>query len=491
MALVEQLPRARRQILDCYIHHEIDSRRAAALLGVSQRQFWRLLAAYREHGEDALSHGNRGRRPGNAIAAEVAARIVVLARERYPDANHTHLAELLAEREGITISRQTLRRILTAAGLKSPRRRRPPRHRVRRERMPREGMLVQVDGSHHRWLGADHPQFVLHLAVDDATGRVLAANFRPDEDSCGYFELLGDLIREHGIPLALYSDRHSVFVPALRSHRPKSAEGATQFARAMSELGIRQVFAGSAQAKGRVERACGTFQDRLVTELRLAGVTTIVGANYLLGKFLESFNRRFAVAPAQTQTAYRPLDPGIELDLVLCFRHSRRVFRDNTVRYRWQSIQLLPARERPSYAGCRVEVIEHTNGRLQIALDGRIIPSQLCPPKPGLMRISGADRDPDRLQRQLAKVAQLPEVVPAGKRRRRGSADRKPTARQVARWEAVQAARAKGMNITAIARELGISRHTVRKYVKATEPPRNKTRRTGAIEQQQLSEPVD
>ena len=132
-------------------------------------------------------------------------------------------------------------------------------------------MLIQIDGSHHRWLGDDHPQFDLHLAVDDATGRVLAANFRPDEDACGYFELIGELIRENGTPLALYSDRHSVFVPALRSHQPKLAEGATQFARATSELGIRQVFAGSAQTKGRVKRACGTFQDRLVTELRLAG----------------------------------------------------------------------------------------------------------------------------------------------------------------------------------------------------------------------------
>ncbi len=148
---------------DCYRRDEIDSRQATTLLGVSERQFWRLLAAYRDHGKDALTHGNRGRRPGNATPPEIAARVIELARDRYPDANHTHLAQLLEEREGIQISRQTLRRILTAAGLKSPRRRRPPRHRVRRERMPREGMLVQIDGSHHRWLGDDHPQLALHL----------------------------------------------------------------------------------------------------------------------------------------------------------------------------------------------------------------------------------------------------------------------------------------------------------------------------------------
>ncbi len=301
MALVEQLPRERRQILDCYLHRQIDSRQAVTLLGVSRRQFWRLLAAYRESEEKSLAHGNRGRRPGNATPAEIAARVIALARNRYPDANHTHLAQLLCEREGIEISRQTLRRILTAAGITSPRRRRPPRHRVRRERMPREGMLVQIDGSQHRWLGDEHPQLTLHLAVDDATGKVLAALFRPDEDTCGYFELLGGLIREHGIPLALYSDRHSVFLPPLRSSQPRLAEGATQFARAMSELGIRRIFAGSAQAKGRVERAAGTFQDRLVIELRLDGVSTLNGANYLLGSFIGRFNRRFAVAPAQSR----------------------------------------------------------------------------------------------------------------------------------------------------------------------------------------------
>ena len=397
---------------DCYLGDEIDSQQATTLLGVSARQFWRLLAAYRNRGKDALTHGNRGRPPSNATSPAVAARVIELARDRYPDANHTHLAQLLEEREGIQISRQTLRRILTAAGLKSPRRRRPPRHRVRRQRMPREGMLIQIDGSHHRWLGDDYPQLALHLAVDDATGKVLAARFRPDEDACGYFELIGDLIRNHGIPMALYSDRHSVFVPSLRSAQPKLAEGATQFARAMRQLGIRQVFAGSAQAKGRVERAAGTFQDRLVTELRLDGASTLVGANYLLARFLERFNRQFAVAPAQPQTAYRPLDPELDLDLVLCFRNSRRVARDNTVRYRWQIIQLLPSKERPSYAGSRVEVIEHTNGRLQVAFADRIVPSQLVPPRPGLMRIDRADSDPDRLQRQLAKVQQLPETAP-------------------------------------------------------------------------------
>ena len=130
--------------------------------------------------------------------------------------------------------------------------------------MPREGMLIQIDGSQHRWLGDDHPQLALHLAVDDATGKALAARFRPDEDTCGYFELLGDLIGSHGIPLALYSDRHSVFVPSLRSLKPKLAEGATQFARAIGELGIRQIFASSPQANAYAESFISRVRDELL-----------------------------------------------------------------------------------------------------------------------------------------------------------------------------------------------------------------------------------
>ena len=338
---------------DCYLHEEIDSRQATTLLGVSARQFWRLLAAYRKRGGDALTHGNRGRRPGNATSQEIAARVIELARDRYPDANHTHLAQLLEEREGIQISRQTLRRILAAAGLKSPRRRRPPRHRVRRERMPREGMLIQIDGSHHRWLGDDYPQLALHLAVDDATGKVLAARFRPDEDACGYFELIGESdqgARHPPGPVQRPPQRVRSLPSVLKAEagrgRHLSSRGQCQ------NWGYAKVFASSAQAKGRVERAAGTFQDRLVTELRLDGASTLVGANFLLARFLERFNRQFAVAPAQPQTAYRPLDPEIDLEMVLCFRHFRRVGRDNTVRYRWQQLSCLSSPQRWGQRGC-------------------------------------------------------------------------------------------------------------------------------------------
>ncbi len=278
---MNQQQRARVHVLECVQARQVTTIQAATVLGVSERHLWRLLAAYRKGGQAAIVHGNQGRRPRNATPRELAEHVAALTRSRYPDANHTHLTELLQEREGIDLGRQTLRRILSAAGLRSPRRRRSPLHRVRRERMPQEGMLIQIDGSHHRWLGESGPQLALLLAIDDATGKVLAARMRPSEDARGYFMLLSDLVASYGIPLALYCDRHSVFIPDGRKCSCREP-AKTQFSRALSELGIRQIFARSPQAKGRVERAAGTFQDRLVIELRLDGVRDLAMANALL-----------------------------------------------------------------------------------------------------------------------------------------------------------------------------------------------------------------
>ena len=350
-------------------------------MGVSARHTRRLLAAYREEGAAALAHGNRGRRPANVTPDSVIAEVVHLARTRYLGANHTHLGELLGDREGIDIGRTTLRRILVGAGLASPRRRRPPAHRIRRQRMPREGMLVQIDGSHHRWLEDRGPQFTLLLAVDDSTGCVASALFCLEETTHDYFMLLEDLVRCWGIPLSLYTNRHTVFTPRIDT-RPMPS-GDTQFTRAMDELGIELILARSPQAKGRVERMAGTFQDRLVTELRLAGASTIPEANRVLRDFLPRFNEQFRVPAREPNEAYRPLDPDIHLDRVLCYKHTRKVARDNTLRYRWHTLQLAPDDRRASYAGTRVEVVEGLDGSLRVLHEGHIIPSQEAPPKPG------------------------------------------------------------------------------------------------------------
>ncbi len=355
---------------------------AAEVLGVSERHVWRLLAAYRSRGAPAPAHGNRGRRPHNALPPALAEAVV-----RYPGANHTDLSELLWEHEGLDLSRFTVRRILQQAGMSSLRRRRPPEHRVRRARMPREGMLLQVDGSHHAWLEERGPRFALLLAVDDATGDVPYALFRPAEDARGYFSLMKQIVQRRGLPLTLYSDRHGVFLaPASRRvQRP-----ATQFARAMQELGITQVFARSPQAKGRVERLAGTFQDRLVTELRHVAAATTAEAQAVLEGFLPRFNTRFRVQAAQPESAYRALDPALDLDAVLAFRHPRRVARDNTVKYRWRTLQLLPSLAPPPASRlrtARAELARHPNHERIVTGRGSGAPCPARPPMGQLMEL--------------------------------------------------------------------------------------------------------
>ena len=254
-------------MLNSVLEYQLPIAQAADIMGVSERHTKRLLAAYRKHGAAALAHGNRGRKPHNAVPETAAAAVVKLASNGYAGTNHTHLTELLREREGIDLSRPTLRRILVKAGIGSPRSRRSQQHRFRRRRMPQEGMLVQIDGSQHPWLEDRGPKLTLLIAVDDATSAVAQAVFRTSEDTRGYLVLLEGLIRQWGIPMALYSDRHAAFKYNARQ-KPVPVE-TTQFARVMRDLGIQQIFALSPQAKGRVERMLETFQDRLVTELRL------------------------------------------------------------------------------------------------------------------------------------------------------------------------------------------------------------------------------
>ena len=244
-------------------------------------------------------------------------------------------------------------------------------------------MLIQIDGSYHRWLGRDGPEFTLLLAVDDATGMVAHAAFCEYENTRDYLLLMRGIIECHGIPIAIYTDRHSVFKHVTGTGH---SEAPTQFSRAMDELGIQMIFALSPQAKGRVERMAGTFYDRLVTELRLVGATTIEEANVVLKDFVVRFNRRFGAPAHESDVAYRPIDSEMCMDSVLCFKHRRWVARDNTVRYRWRTLQLLPGKDRPSHAGVEVDVLEGLNGQLSVQHNRRVIPTQEAPPHPGILR---------------------------------------------------------------------------------------------------------
>jgi transposase len=360
----------RAWVLTRVLKRELTMTEAADLVGLSERQLWRLRVAFERDGPAGLVHGNRGRPSGRRLDDSLRARLIHLRETTYADVNDTHLAELLAEREDILISRSSLRRILRSAGLASPRRRRPPRHRSRRERMPAEGLLLQLDGSRHDWLETRGPWLTLVGAIDDATGRVPAATFRDQEDAAAYLEILHTTIATHGLPGALYHDRHAAFAPNLAEpSEPGDPPPLSQVGRALVELGIGSIVARSPQAKGRIERLWGTFQDRLVVELRLAGVTDRAGANAFLTTFLPRFNARFAVPAADPAPAWRPLPTELKLDRVLVFRYRRKVDRDHTIRLDGLRLQLPPGRGDRGYAGRLVEVHVRLDGSI-IAFDG-------------------------------------------------------------------------------------------------------------------------
>jgi hypothetical protein len=239
---------------------------------------------------------------------------------RYSGFNQQHFSEMLAEREGIHLSRSSVRRILAKAGIASPRRRRPAKHRVRRERYPQEGMLVQIDGSPHRWFGPKGPERTLLAAIDDATGKVLGAVFRQHEDAQGYFLLMRMIVEKYGCPLAVYRDRHGIFQRGKNrnltiAEQLEDQPNYTQFGRLLKELNIESIASHSPQAKGRIERLFGTFQDRLVSELRLDGIGELHEANAMLSAFLPRYNRRFAVPPQHHGTVYRQT-PAVDLNTI-------------------------------------------------------------------------------------------------------------------------------------------------------------------------------
>ncbi len=376
----------RVMVLNGMEKRELTAAQAAELMGLSVRQVRRLVAAYRRDGVGAIAHGNRGRRPPHTVSEAIRERVVALAAGPYDGANHTHLTELLAEREGLYLSRSTVRRVLLKAGIKTPRRHRPPKHRRRRKRYPQEGMMLQVDGSRHNWLEGRGPWLTLiPMWHRDATGTVPYGCFREQEDSDGYMLLLQGVIQHKGTPLALYSDRHSIFMVSRAQHETLQEQlaGQTprrQVGRALDELGIRLILAHSPQAKGRIERLWGTFQDRLLTELRLAGVSTLEEANALLVDFLPRFNVRFGVPPAQPGSAYRGLPAGTDLAGILCFKHQRTVAADNTVRFEGRTLQLLPDPHRASYARARVEVQQRLDGELFVTYQDRVLLTEEATP---------------------------------------------------------------------------------------------------------------
>jgi transposase len=387
-------------VLTRLIAGKVDQAEAALLLGLSIRSIRRLRSRYLERGPSALAHGNRGRRPAHALDAALATRIVALAKTTYAGINDSHLAELLAEREGISLSRASVQRILRAAGLASPRRHRAARYRSRRDRRAAAGMLLQLDGSKARWLGDDHAFCTLHAAIDDATGQVVGAMFRAQEDGAGYLEVLRQVLGQYGVPLAVYSDRHGIFRVDAHARESRAEELAgvrepTQVGRVFAELGVEMIFANSPQAKGRVERLFGTLQDRLASELRLAQITTIEAANQFLATYLPRHNTRFAVPAAEPRAAWRALPQGLTIESVCCFKYARIVAADNTVRFEGVALQLPPRAQHWSWSGQRIELRHHLDGSFSVhAPGGRELARSAIPAVTPTLRARGFARAP-------------------------------------------------------------------------------------------------
>jgi hypothetical protein len=252
-------------------------------------------------------------------------------------------------------------------------------------------MLLQTDGSPHDWLEGRGPKLCLIGAIDDATGSVPAAHFQEQEDTQGYMRMLQEILLTQGIPLALYHDKHTIF-EVTESKEPTLEEQLrgkapiTQMGRLLGELGITSLAANSPQAKGRVERLWGTFQDRLASELRLAGARTLEEANQLLAWYLPDHNQRYAVPARQSEVAYRKVKAGFKPEEYFCFKHLRTVGADNVVRFNQARLQVLPTADRLSYARCRVEVQERLDGSLAVYYQGKPLPTRPAPAEPVAMR---------------------------------------------------------------------------------------------------------
>lgn len=356
----------------------------ARLLRISYRQAKRLFSRYREEGPKGLAHRRRGQPAANALGPELRERVLSLHQDRYKIFNDTHFTEMLAEKEDIQINRETIRQWLREAGIGPKRRRRPPKHRSRRPRRPQMGLLVQWDGSPHRWFGPLRPPCCLLHATDDATGTVLGLLFRPHEDAIGYLRLLNMVLKRHGIPAAIYQDRHS----ALFRHDPYWSQEEelagvrfpTHIGRILQELAVEAIPAFSAQAKGRIERQGGTFQDRLIAEMEYDGILEIEEANeWVENTFLPRFNSRFAKKAEQPGSAFRKINAAERYHRI-CFAYEATVANDNTVRLGSLIIDIPPGPKRRTYARKRVLVRQHLDGAWTVSLDDACIAKH--PPTP-------------------------------------------------------------------------------------------------------------
>ena len=353
-------------------------REASRLLQLSERQVQRLKRRYRPDSLAWVRHGNCGRPMPWALSVPQKQLILNLARGKYQGFNDSHLAEKLRAEENLAVSRETVRRLLRAAKLASPQKRRPRKYRSRRPPRPRFGMMALTDASRHDWLEGRGPTLTLIGFQDDATGQILAAHFQLEaENTVGYLRALHSMITTHGVPLSLYRDRHSIFQRNdphwTLAEQLAGKQSPTQLGRVLQELGIEQIPAYSPQAKGRIERAWRTCQDRLVSELRLARATTLAQANTVLARFCADYNQRFARPAADSARDFRSLPRRFDLTRCLALHYRRVVAADHTVTLGAHSIALPPLPGHRGYAGETVELAHLLDGSLHVYRGDRLL----------------------------------------------------------------------------------------------------------------------
>ena len=407
----KEVPRA--GLLKAALAGKITNGEGARALHVSVRQFQRLKGRWQLEGLRGLVHRGRGQPSPRRCPAALQAEVVQLMTTTYAGFNDVHLTEKLQEVHGLSLSRATVRRLRVALGRASPRRRRAPRHRSRRLRAPVMGQLVQLDASLFAWFEERGPQAALHGAIDDASSTPLALWFRPTEDLHGYTTVLAQTCQQYGLPVTLYGDRLNLF-RRNDSHwslaeELRGAQDPTHFGRMLHELGIGFIAAQSPQAKGRIERLWGTLQDRLVSELRLHGISTLADANVFLPTFLPDFVRRFAHPPAEATPGWRPAPR--ELAVVLSCRYERVVAKDNTVQLGPRWVQVPPGPQGRSYAGCRVTVRELLDGRVLVVYQHTVIATQPPPPEPFVLKPRS---EPNRDRQRSAPRPPRPKTPPPG-----------------------------------------------------------------------------
>ena len=375
---------ARYSVIKNILEGYLSAGQAAEELHLSARQIFRLKKVFKEKGVEGLIHGNRGRPSPRRTKEHLRDTIDYLYRGKYDGFNISHFTEMLEEEEGIIISRETVRGILLEKS-SYKKKKRYPKHRSWREPMPKEGMMLQFDTSDHDWLEGRDLKIKLIGGIDDATKDVPWAQFAYEDSVEENMATFKEIVKRKGIPLSLYVDKDSKFITTrhgglhvnIKKHQEK-----TQMKRAWEELGTNVIYAESPQGKGRIERLWGTFQDRLISELRLKGISSLEKANeYLHSVFLPKYNRKFTRRPKVEESAYRLIPKEMELDRIFCIKEERRVQGDNTISYKGRKCQILPTETRFGFAKAKVEVHKRLDGTIHIFYKGEELPCKLIVPQ--------------------------------------------------------------------------------------------------------------